>query len=86
LYEVASEFALPDRAAYEARSGLVAWRLAGSVTHPITSDWLLFGFARIDALAGAANRGSPLVRRDTGATLGFGMTYTWMRSQRRAED
>jgi outer membrane scaffolding protein for murein synthesis (MipA/OmpV family) len=86
LYEVAPAYALPDRAAYEARGGLVAWRLAGSITHPITSDWLLFGFARIDALAGAANRDSPLVRRSTGATLGLGMSYTWMRSQRRAED
>ena len=86
LYEVAPAFALPDRAAYEARSGLVAWRLAGSITVPITSDWLLFGIARIDALAGAANRDSPLVRRSTGATLGLGVSYTWMRSERRAED
>jgi outer membrane protein len=86
LYEVTPAFALPDRAAYEARSGLVAWRLAGSITYPITSDWLLFGIARVDALAGAANRDSPLVRRSTGATLVLGMTYTWLRSQRRAED
>jgi outer membrane scaffolding protein for murein synthesis (MipA/OmpV family) len=86
LYEVAPAFSRPERPAYQAHAGLVAWRLAASVRRQITPDWLLFGFARIDSLAGAANRASPLVRRTAGATLGLGVTYTWRRSERSAED
>jgi outer membrane protein len=86
LYAVAPAYARADRPAYQARRGLVAWRLAASFTRQITSDWLLFGFARIDSVAGAANRASPLVRRSAGATLGVGLSYTWRRSERSAED
>ena len=86
LYEVAPAFALPERPAFQARAGLVAWRLAASFTRRISPDWLIFGFARMDSVAGAANRASPLVRRTTGATLGLGVSYTWRRSERGAED
>jgi outer membrane scaffolding protein for murein synthesis (MipA/OmpV family) len=46
----------------------------------------LFGFARIDSIAGSANKNSPLVRQTTGATVGVGVSYTWMRSSERARD
>jgi len=46
----------------------------------------LFGFARLDTVAGAANENSPLVRRSTGASVGLGVAYTWMRSERAAFD
>ena len=35
-------------------------------------------------VAGAVNPSSPLARQTTGATLG--VTYTWLRSERRAQD
>ncbi len=50
------------------------------------ADWRLFGFARIDTVAGGANKNSPLVRQTTGATVGLGVSYTWMRSSERARD
>lgn len=85
-YTVAPSEALPDRPAYEARSGLIAWRLKGGVSHQLTPDLRLFAIGRIDSVAGAANRDSPLVRRTTGASIGIGLTYTLARSQARAVD
>ncbi len=84
FYGVAPAYALPDRPAYEAKSGLIAWRLSASVSHTLTPDWRVVGFARLDSVAGAANEASPLVRRTTGATVGLGLSYTWLRSEARA--
>lgn len=80
LYGVAPEFATGSRPAYAAESGLVAWRLGLTASRSLNPDWLLFGFARLDSVAGAANRASPLVERRSGATVGLGLSYTWARS------
>jgi MipA family protein len=86
FYEVSSTEATALRPAYAAKSGLVAWRLGASATRSLSPDWRLFGFARIDSVAGAANESSPLVRQTTGASIGMGLAYTWMRSEARARD
>lgn len=86
FYEVAPRYATSDRPAYDARPGLVAWRLGSTVSRKLGPDWRVFGFARLDHLAGAANRESPLVRRDGGVTAGFGVAYTWLRSGTLVED
>jgi MipA family protein len=86
FYEVGTADATALRPAYAARSGLVAWRLGTSAMLPLGPDWRLFGFARIDSVAGAANAASPLVRQTTGASVGLGVSYTWMRSTRLARD
>ena len=86
FYEVAPRFATPDRPAYEAQPGLVSWRLGSTVSRKLGPDWRVFGFARVDHLAGAANRDSPLVRRDSGLTAGFGVAYTWLRSDTMVDD
>lgn len=80
FYEVAPRYATADRPAYEAKPGLVSWRVGTTLSRKLGPDWRIFGFARVDHLAGAANRDSPLVRRDTGVTAGIGATYTWLRS------
>ena len=85
-YAVTPGEALPDRPAYAARAGLIAWRLKGGVSHQLTPDMRLFAFGRVDSVAGAANRESPLVRRTTGASIGIGLTYTLKRSAARATD
>ena len=85
-YTVAPGEALPDRPAYEAKAGLIAWRLKGGVSHQLTPDMRVFAFGRVDSVAGAANRDSPLVRRTTGASVGIGLTYTFARSAARASD
>ncbi len=86
FYGVSAAEALPDRPAYAAKGGLVAWRLSASASYALTRDWRLFGFARLDSVAGAANRASPLVRDTVGSTVGLGLSYTWMRSEATAHD
>lgn len=86
FYGVTPEEALPDRPAYAARAGLLAWRLNGRVTRQLTPDLRLFAFGRLDSVAGAANRASPLVRQTTGITYGLGLSYTLMRSDARSGD
>lgn len=85
-YAVAPAEALLQRPAYDAKAGLIAWRLKGGVSRQLTPDLRLFAFGRLDSVAGAANRDSPLVRRTTGASIGVGLTYTLSRSQARATD
>lgn len=86
FYEVSSTEATALRPSYAAKSGLVAWRLGASATRSLSPDWRVFGFARIDSVAGAANDASPLVRQTTGASIGVGLAYTWLRSEARARD
>ena len=86
FYEVAPRYATSDRPTYDAQPGLVAWRLGSTVSRKLGPDWRVFGFARLDHLAGATNRESPLVRRDSGVTAGFGVAYTWLRSGTLVED
>ncbi|MBC7664539.1 MAG: MipA/OmpV family protein [Caulobacter sp.] len=86
FYGVAPAYALPDRRAYVAQSGLIAWRLGVSATRELTPDLRLFLFARVDSVAGAANRDSPLVRQKNGGSVGVGLSYTFARSSQRAND
>ena len=84
FYGVGPADVTPSRAAYSARPGLVAWRLSSSAGLALSRDWTLIGFARWDSLNGAANRASPLVERNGGATFGVGVSWTALRSVRSA--
>lgn len=86
FYQVTAAEATLARPAYAAQAGLVGWRLGTSLSRNLTPDWRLLGFARMDSVAGGANRNSPLVRQTTGVTVGLGVSYTWMRSSERARD
>jgi len=86
FYQVNPAEAIVGRPAYTAEGGLVSMRLRGSFSGRLSRDWSLFGFVRLDSVAGAANEASPLVRRTTGASVGLGVSYTWLRSQQRAQD
>ena len=86
FYGVAPAYATPERPAYEARGGLVAWRLSLSASRTLSPDWRVFAYARVDSVAGAANRASPLVERRHGASGGIGLSWTWMRSDRPATE
>lgn len=82
FYQVDPAFATAARPAYDARAGLIASRLGLALGKDLGPDWRLFGFARIDSVAGAANRTSPLVRQTSGLTAGFGLSWTALRSTR----
>jgi len=86
FYAVDPAFAVPGRPAYEARAGLVATRLALGGSHRLGPDWRVFGFVRLDHLAGAANRASPLVERHRSLAWGVGASWTLARSTRAAAD
>ncbi len=82
FYDVAPEYATASRPAYEAKAGLIAWRLGLTASYRLTRDWRIFGFGRLDTVAGAANEDSPLVSRTTGYSAGVGLQWTWARSRR----
>lgn len=86
FYGVDARDATPAREAYDARAGLVAWRLGLSLSRPLGDDLRLFAFTRLESVAGAANRASPLVRRDHGVAAGIGLAWTLARSSRAASD
>lgn len=83
-YEVKPEDAMAKRPAYDASSGLIAWRLKASLSRQLTPDMRVFGFARVESAAGAANKDSPLMKRTNGASVGIGLVYTLKRSEERA--
>jgi outer membrane scaffolding protein for murein synthesis (MipA/OmpV family) len=85
-YQVDPAFATAARPAYDARAGLVTWRLGANVSRWIAPDWRVFAFARIDHVAGAANRTSPLVRRDGGFGAGIALQWVFFRSEAKAQD
>lgn len=86
FYDVAPTHATAARAAYDARPGLIAWRLRLSAAYRLSRDWRVFGFGRFDSVAGAANADSPLVSRHAGLSVGVGLQWTGLRSDRLAAD
>ncbi|MES3024011.1 MAG: MipA/OmpV family protein [Pseudomonadota bacterium] len=86
FYEVRPEFVTPTRAAYEADAGLMFMRLGVSGAYRVNPDLLVFGFVRHDSLANAANRDSPLVKRNSGTSAGIALGWTLRRSSRPAEN
>jgi outer membrane protein len=81
FYGVSPVDATPTRNSYAARSGLFALRAGLFASHALTPDVRLFSSFRVESLAGAANRDSPLVRRHVG-----GVTWTLARSEQPAEE
>lgn len=84
FYDVAPRYATLERPAYEADSGLLLTRVGLSGSRKLNEDLRLFGFVRYESYAGAANRDSPLMKRNTGSSAGFGLAWTLRRSERRA--
>ncbi len=86
FYGVAPEFATAERPAYEARGGLITWRLSSSLSRAVTPDLSAFATLRLDTVDGARNVASPLVQDRTGWSAGIGFAYTLKTSQRPAFD
>jgi outer membrane scaffolding protein for murein synthesis (MipA/OmpV family) len=86
FYEVAPQFATPERPAYRAESGMMLVRAGLFGTWRMNPDLRLFGFLRFDSYAGAANRDSPLFKQNAGTSAGIGFAWTFARSQARAAE
>ena len=82
FYGVAPEFATATRAAYDAPGGYAGWRATVAFSRRLGNAWL-GGFVRYDDLHGSTFAASPLVRRDTGVTAGFGISWIFATSNRR---
>lgn len=80
FYEIRPAFATPARRAFEADPGLMLVRTGVNGSRMLNPDMRVFGFVRLDSYAGAANRDSPLLKRNTGVSAGFGLAWTIMRS------
>lgn len=86
FYGVLPADATPTRNSYTARSGLFALRAGLFASHALTPDVRLFSSLRVESLAGATNRDSPLVRRHVGWGAVIGVSWTLERSARPAEE
>jgi MipA family protein len=85
-YGVTPGEATPTRASYTAKSGLIALRAGLFASHSLTPDVRLFYILRIESLAGATNRDSPLVRRNAGWSAGIGLSWALARSEQSANE
>ena len=82
FYSVAPEFATPSRPAYEAPGGYAGWRATTAFSRRFGNAW--FGaFVRYDNLQGARFAPSPLVRKETTVTAGFGISWIFATSSQR---
>jgi outer membrane scaffolding protein for murein synthesis (MipA/OmpV family) len=81
FYEVAPQYATPTRPAYQADAGLMLVRLGLSTSYKFNDDVRLFGFVRLESYSGAANRDSPLMKKDNDASAGIGFSWTLGRSK-----
>jgi outer membrane protein len=86
FYGVAPGEATAARNSYTASGGLIALRAGLLAAHTLTPDVRMFYIFRIESLAGAANRDSPLVRRHVGWGAGIGLSWTLARSERSTEE
>jgi outer membrane scaffolding protein for murein synthesis (MipA/OmpV family) len=82
FYGVAPEFASASRPGYDAPGGYAGWRATTAFSRRLGNAWL-GGFIRYDDLHGAAFVSSPLVRRESNVTLGFGISWIFATSSQR---
>jgi outer membrane protein len=85
-YGVAPGEATATRNSYTASSGLIAWRAGLIAAHALTPDVRMFYIFRIESLEGAANRDSPLVRRNSGWGAGIGISWALARSEHSTDE
>jgi outer membrane scaffolding protein for murein synthesis (MipA/OmpV family) len=84
FYSVAPEFATATRPAYNAPGGYAGWRAITAFSRRLGNAWL-GGFVRYDELHGASFAPSPLVRKQTGVTAGFGISWIFATSSQRVQ-
>jgi len=84
FYDVAPQYANAARPVYQSGGGLMMTRLGVSLSRRLSPDWRVFGFTRYDNYTHAANRDSPLFRKNSGLSIGAGFTWTAHRSLARA--
>ena len=79
FYGVDPAYATSTRPAYRARGGYSGWQALAATSRRFGSTWV-GGFIRYDHLAGTAFEDSPLVRRRSSLTAGFGISWLFAKS------
>ena len=74
FYGVDAAYATPERAAYRAHGGYAGWQALAATSRRFGNTWV-GAFVRYDNLRGAAFEDSPLVRRHSALTMGFGVSW-----------
>lgn len=83
-YQVDAAYARPDRPAYRARGGYAGWQTIASTSKRFGHTW--FGaFARLENLNGAVYGDSPMVKRNSALTVGFGVSWVLATSETMVE-
>lgn len=78
-YGVDGPYATADRPAYRAAGGYAGWQALVATSRRFENVWL-GAFLRYDSLRGAVFETSPLVKRTSAVTVGFGVSYIFARS------
>ena len=73
-YGVDAAYATAQRPAYSARGGYAGWDAIAATSRRFGNMWV-GAFVRYDSVRGAAFEDSPLVRRLSGVTAGFGISW-----------
>lgn len=82
FYGVEPQFATATRPAYNAPGGYAGWRATTALSRRVGNFWL-GGFIRYDDLHNASFAQSPLVRRESNLTAGFGISWIFATSSQR---
>jgi MipA family protein len=73
-YGVDAAYATAQRPAYSARGGYAGWDAIAATSRRFGNVWV-GAFVRYDSVRGAVFEDSPLVRRSSGVTAGFGVSW-----------
>jgi len=84
FYTVAPQFAAADRPTYTAHGGYAGSEALAALTRRYPRFWV-GAYLRHDSLAGASFENSPLVRRDSYWSAGFGVAWLIRQSDRLVE-
>lgn len=84
FYSVSPAQALPNRPVFEAPGGYSGSQFTMTLSKRFQNFWI-GGFLRQDSLAGAVFQDSPLVRKRSGTSAGFAITWIFGQSSRMVE-
>jgi MipA family protein len=85
FYGVKPEFATADRPAYAAHGGFSGWQSIVALSTTYGGRTWVGGFVKADWLKGATFDDSPLVRRRSNISFGFGVSHIFAKSDRQVE-
>ena len=80
LYGVPASVVTATRPLYEARAGLLASRWSIDTAKNLNPNVRVLGYVRYESYAGAANADSPLMRQNSGVSMGLAFAWVLGRS------